>query len=59
MGKIAKAIIAAVTGGSGALVTALADGTITATEYVAAAATVVVAFFGVWATTNAPQEPIG
>lgn len=56
MAKVAKAIIAAVTGGSGALVTALADGTLSPVETIAVAATAIVAFFGVWATTNAPQE---
>lgn len=53
MDKIAKAIIGAVTGAAGALVTALADGQIVATEYVLVVTTAVVAFFAVWATPNA------
>jgi hypothetical protein len=53
MDKIAKAIIGGVTALAGTLGTALADGQITATEYVAVAAATVVAFFAVWATKNA------
>ena len=52
MGKIAKAIIGAVTGGSGCLVTALADNAMVPIEYVTTVSTAVVAFFAVWATTN-------
>jgi hypothetical protein len=56
MDKIAKAITAAVTGGSGAVGVALADGQITGAEYFVILAAVVVAFFGVWATPNAQPE---
>lgn len=55
MSKVAKAIIAAVTGGSGALVTALSDGSVTAIEYVLVVSTIIVAGMGVWATTNAKE----
>lgn len=57
MGKVAKAIIGAVTGGAGALVTALSDGQIVAVEYVLVVSTAIVAFFSVWATPNTPQDP--
>ena len=56
MAKVAKAIIGAVSAGAGALTTALLDGQLVAVEYVTIGASVVVAFFGVWATTNAPAN---
>lgn len=56
MNKIAKAIIAAVTALGGTVVTATLDGTVTGVEYVLIAVATVVAFFGVWATTNAPKD---
>lgn len=52
MNKIAKAIIAAVTSGAGALGTALADGSLSAVETVTFVVAAVVAFFAVWATPN-------
>lgn len=56
MDKIAKAIVACVTALGAALVTALSDGVITSVEYVLVAVGAVVAFSGVWATTNAPKD---
>lgn len=55
MDKIAKAIIGAVTGGAGALVTALSDGVLSPVETVTVAAAAIVAFFAVWATPNAAE----
>ena len=54
MKTAAKAIVALVTAGGGALVTALADGGVTATEWVIVAMTAVTACGAVWATTNEP-----
>jgi len=45
------------TAASTALVTALADGHITATEYVIAATGTLIATAAVWATPNAPADP--
>jgi len=56
MDKIAKAIIGAVITGSGAYAAAAAGGHVTAAQYVAIGAATIVAFFGVWAVPNAPQE---
>lgn len=57
MNKYAKAVIAAATAASTALVVALADGHITATEYVVAVTGTLIATAAVWATPNAPAEP--
>ena len=54
MNKIAKAIIGGATAASTALVVALADGHITATEYVLAVTGTLIATAAVWATPNAP-----
>lgn len=56
MDKIAKAIVAGVTTLGGTVVTATLDGAITAVEYVLIGVATVTAFFGVWATTNAPAD---
>lgn len=56
MDKVAKAIVAAVTALGGTVVTATLDGVITPVEYVLIGVATVTAFFGVWATTNAPAE---
>jgi len=56
MDKVAKAIIGAATAASTALVTALADGHLTATELVVATTGTVVAGFAVWGYPNAPAE---
>lgn len=56
MNKVAKAVIGAATAASTALVVALADGHITATEYVLAVTGTVIAAMAVWATPNAPAE---
>lgn len=56
MDKIAKAIVAAVTALAGTVVTAaVPDGSVTTVEYVLIATATIAAFFGVWATTNAPK----
>lgn len=49
---VAKAVIAGVTALSGALLTAMADAGITATEWVSIVVTTVLAVAGVWAVTN-------
>lgn len=54
MNKVAKAIVAAVTALGGTVVTATLDGVITPVEYVLIGVATVAAYFGVWATTNAP-----
>lgn len=56
MNKIAKAIVAGVTTLGGTVVTATLDGAITSVEYVLIGVATVAAFFGVWATTNAPAD---
>lgn len=56
MGTVAKAIVAgaiALAGGAGV---ALVDGQLTLLEGIVWGVGVVVAFFGVWATTNAPAS---
>jgi hypothetical protein len=54
MDRYAKALIAALTGGLGALLTALADGHVTATEWVVTGLAAVAGLGAVWATPNAP-----
>jgi len=54
MNQIAKAIIGAATAASTGLVAVLADGHVTATEWVVVATGTVIAGFAVWATPNAP-----
>lgn len=54
MDQYAKAIVAAVMAGLGALGTALADGSATATEWVVVASSVVAALALVWGVPNAP-----
>lgn len=51
---VAKAVMAGVTALAGALLTALADNGITATEWVFVGSTTVIAVAAVWATTNRP-----
>lgn len=53
---VAKAIAAAVTAFGGALGTALADGTVTTTEWVGVAVATLVATAAVWRTPNAPVQ---
>lgn len=53
---IAKAVVAGVTALGGALVTALADGAVTATEWVIVFVAAVTAASAVWATSNRPTE---
>ena len=54
--RYAKAIVGALIAGCGTVGTALADGHITATEWLLAAITALTALGGVWATTNAPAK---
>ncbi len=54
MDQYAKAIVAAVMAGLGALGTALADGSVTATEWVVVASSVFAALALVWGVPNAP-----
>lgn len=56
MDQYAKAIVAAVMAGLGALGTALADGSVTATEWVVVASSVFAALALVWGVPNAPAE---
>lgn len=56
MDKIAKAITGALTAMGTALLAALADGSVTATEWVIVGLAVVAGFGAVWATPNAPAE---
>jgi hypothetical protein len=56
IGTAAKAVVAFVTAGGGALLTAMADGGVTATEWVVVVMAAVGAAGAVWATTNAPAE---
>lgn len=56
MDKIAKAIAGALTAMGAALLTALSDGAVTATEWVIVGLAAVGAFGAVWATPNAPAE---
>ena len=56
MNKIAKAIVAGVTALGATVATAALDDVITSVEYVLIAVATVVAFFGVWATTNTPKD---
>lgn len=53
LNEIAKAIVAGATALGGTFAVAAADGSITAVEYVGIVVGTVVAFWGVWATTNA------
>lgn len=53
---IAKAVVAGVTALGGALVTALADAAVTATEWVIVVMAAVAAAGAVWATSNRPTE---
>ena len=53
MNEAAKAIVAAATAAGATLGVAVSDGHITAQEYVIAITGIVIAFFGVYATTNA------
>ena len=57
MDKIAKAIAGALSAAGAALLTAMADGGVTATEWVVIAIAAVGGFAAVWATPNAPAEP--
>ena len=57
MKTAAKAVVAFITAGGGALVTAMADGGVTGTEWVIIAMTAVTAAGAVWATTNQPSQP--
>jgi len=54
--QYAKAIVAAVMAGLGALGTALADGSVTGTEWVVVASSVFAALALVWGVPNAPAE---
>jgi F0F1-type ATP synthase membrane subunit c/vacuolar-type H+-ATPase subunit K len=55
--KYVKAIVAALMAGLSALGVALADGQVTATEWVVAATAVLGTFAAVWASpANAPKE---
>ena len=56
MKTAAKAVVAFITAGGGALVTAMADGGVTGTEWVIIAMTAVTAAGAVWATTNQPSQ---
>lgn len=53
LNQIAKAVVAGTIALGGMAGTALADGHVTAGEYVAGVVATVVAFFGVWAVKNA------
>lgn len=57
MDKFAKAVVAFLTALGGALVTALADGSVTATEWVVVALAGVTALGAVWAVPNAKDQP--
>lgn len=57
MSKYAKAIMGGLTAGLAALGTALADGQVTATEWVVVAGAVVAGLGFVWGVPNAPSEP--
>jgi len=61
MNKYAKAIVAALTAGLGAYGTAVADGSVTAQEWVGVAVAVLAGLGLVWAVPNqpapAPYEP--
>lgn len=57
MNKVAKAVVAALTTLAATVGTAEAAGQITGTQWVLIGAGSVVAGMGVWATTNAPQDP--
>ena len=58
MDKYVKAIVAGILAGVGAVGVALADGHITAAEWVVAVGAVVTALGGVWAApANAPAQP--
>lgn len=54
--EIAKAIVASVTVAGGTYAVAIADGSITSAEYVGILVATIVAFWGVWATTNAKPD---
>lgn len=54
MDRYAKAVVALLTAALGALLTALADGHVTATEWVIAALAGLAGLGAVWATPNAP-----
>ena len=56
MDKVAKAIVGAATALGGTVVTATSDGVVTPVEYVLIVVATVVAYFGVWSTTNAPPD---
>ncbi len=57
MDHYAKALVGAVMAGLGALGTALADGHVTATEWVVIAAAAAGALGLVWGVPNAPKQP--
>lgn len=57
MAKVAKAIVAALTTLAATVATAEATGQITSTQWVVIGAGAVVAGMGVWATTNATDQP--
>lgn len=57
MDRYAKAIMGGLTAGLGALGTALADGQVTAIEWVLVAAAVVAGLGFVWGVPNTPQPP--
>ena len=58
MNAYVKAVVAALMAGLSALGVALADGQVTATEWVVAATAVLGTFAAVWASpANAPQIP--
>lgn len=56
MDQYAKAIMAGLTAGLGALGTALVDGHVDATEWVVVAAAIVSALGFVWGVPNAPKR---
>jgi len=58
MNTVAKAIVAAAATAGTSLGAAEADGHITAQEYVIVITGTIIAFFGVYATTNADQSKL-
>ena len=56
--RYAKAIVGAVTAGVGAVGVALADDSVTATEWVVVAMSVLVSLAAVWGYPNSPPEEV-
>lgn len=56
MNAYVKAVVAALMAGLGAVGTALADGQVTATEWVVAASAVVAGFAAVWASPKNEEQ---